>query len=43
LAALQQRLLTEVSSATTDFFTEELAALSNEAASDTTQPTQAQV
>lgn len=46
LASLQQRLLTQVSSATTDFFAEELAALSNEvqqAASDTTQRTQAQV
>lgn len=46
LASLQQRLLTQVSSATTDFFAEELAALSNEVqqpASDTTQKTQAQV
>lgn len=46
LAALQQSLLTKVSSATTDFFSEELNALSNNgytAASDTTQPTQAQV
>jgi len=46
LAALRQSLLTEVSSATTDLFTEELAALSDgsdKAASDVTQPTQAQV
>ncbi|GHO92438.1 F0F1 ATP synthase subunit delta [Reticulibacter mediterranei] len=46
LAALQQNLLTKVSSATTDFFSEELDALSNNgytAASDVTQPTQAQV
>jgi F-type H+-transporting ATPase subunit delta len=46
LAALQQRLLTEVSSATTDLFAEQLVALSNEsqkAASDVTQKTQAQV
>jgi len=46
LASLQQSLLTEVSSATTDFFAEDLAALSNNgytAASDTAQPTQAQV
>jgi F-type H+-transporting ATPase subunit delta len=46
LAALQQNLLTEVSSATTDFFAEDLAALSNNgytAASDVTQRTQAQV
>jgi len=46
LAALQQSLLTKVSSATTDFFSEELDALSNNgytAASDVTQPTQAQV
>jgi F-type H+-transporting ATPase subunit delta len=46
LAALQQSLLTKVSSATTDFFSEELNALSNNgytAASDVTQPTQAQV
>jgi F-type H+-transporting ATPase subunit delta len=46
LASLQQSLLTEVSSATTDFFAEDLAALSNNgytATSDTAQPTQAQV
>ncbi len=46
LASLQQSLLTEVSSATTDFFAEDLAALSNNgytATSETTQPTQAQV
>jgi F-type H+-transporting ATPase subunit delta len=46
LASLQQSLLTEVSSATTDFFPEDLAALSNNgytATSETTQPTQAQV
>jgi len=39
-------LLTEVSTASTDLFSEELAALSNNdypAASDVTQPTQAQV
>jgi F-type H+-transporting ATPase subunit delta len=46
LAALRQSLLTEVSTASTDLFSEELAALSNNdypAASDVTQPTQAQV
>jgi len=46
LASLQQSLLTEVSSATTDFFSEDLASLSNNgytATSKTTQPTQAQV
>lgn len=47
LAALQQSLLTEVSTASTELFSEDLAAaLSNNeraAASDTTQPTQAQV
>jgi F-type H+-transporting ATPase subunit delta len=46
LASLQQSLLTKVSSATTDFFSEDLAALSNNgytAAGDVTQPTQAQV
>ncbi|SRR5579884_837782 len=46
LAALQQSLLTEVSTASTDLFSEELAALGNNeeaAASDATQRTQAQV
>jgi F-type H+-transporting ATPase subunit delta len=46
LAALQQSLLTDVSTASTDLFSEELAALSNNdgaAASDATQRTQAQV
>jgi F-type H+-transporting ATPase subunit delta len=46
LAALQQRLLTDVSSSTTDLFAEELAALSNDSystAKDATQRTQAQV
>lgn len=46
LAALQQSLLTEVSTASTDLFSEELAALSNNneaAASAATQRTQAQV
>jgi F-type H+-transporting ATPase subunit delta len=44
LATLQERLLTEVSSATTDLFTEELATLSSDkAASEVSQPTQAQV
>jgi F-type H+-transporting ATPase subunit delta len=46
LAMLRQSLLTDVSTASTDSFSEELAVLSNDsypAASDATQPTQAQV